>query len=453
MASDQALVKTIETTSVIGPGASQLEFEWNGSQDPPREGVAPRGIYLFRWEVGGAGPTMDYDQDKSAAMTFGAPPTTLLLNAADGEGHVVTFGRTLTDSFGADASACVARVYERWSLREACAAPLPTGLGYQDATFAVPPASQLGVDDALAGLGEWVYLCAPVDGNAARDRAHRNRTVLQRNQRRRERALLTWGGTYVRDPETGAAYLHTEAIADYANALASGGRYALWKVRTYRFVDTAGNPPITPPQIMYAPYGAGAPNGLMRRTVDVAVFCGHGVANGSPFLGRVFKFGCERNASYPKQAFYACADQSTQAHYDELEMPPVGTCRLDGLGPVWNNVANSGTPVQLVVWWGCNTTSTGEGAGLPQVTCSAMGAAYSLGFRTHWSKEEAERFFRRFAKERMWVGDESTVYQGVHHGVRDSGKRVDGGPTDVKWRLYCGFAANGVSRDLYRLPR
>jgi hypothetical protein len=47
--SDQAIVKTIQTTPILGPGASQLEFEWNGSQDPPRMGTAPKGLYLFRW--------------------------------------------------------------------------------------------------------------------------------------------------------------------------------------------------------------------------------------------------------------------------------------------------------------------------------------------------------------------------------------------------------------------
>ncbi|NLH98147.1 MAG: hypothetical protein GX446_01500 [Chthonomonadales bacterium] len=452
-ASDQALVKTIETTPTIGPGVSELEFEWNGSQDPPREGVAPKGIYLFKWEVGGAGPTMDYDQDKSAAMTFGPPPTTLATHVGDEDGEVVTFGRTLNDSYATDASACSVRVYERWTLNEVLTAPLPTSLGYGQATFAVPPASQISVEAALAGLGETVYLCVPIDGDAGKDRGHRNRTVLQQNQRRRQRILLTWGGKYVRDPETGARYLHTESVADAADGIARPGAYADWRVRTDRFEGMAGNPLIRPQEIMYAPYGSGAPYGLIRRAVDVAVFCGHGVANGSPRLGKVFKFGCERNASYPTQAFYACADQSTQDHYDGLEMPPVGTCRLDGLGPAWNNVANTGTPVQLVVWWGCNTTSTFDGDGLPQVTCSSMGAAYSVGFRTEWSGDEGRRFFLKFAQEQMWVGGRSTVYQGVHHGIVAGKKIKQRAPDDTQWRGYCGIKASGVSREFYRLPR
>jgi hypothetical protein len=66
--SDQTPVKTMETTTSVSPGVTELPFTWDGFQDDPQAGIAEPGVYLFQWRVGEAGPAMDADQDKSGTQ-------------------------------------------------------------------------------------------------------------------------------------------------------------------------------------------------------------------------------------------------------------------------------------------------------------------------------------------------------------------------------------------------
>lgn len=459
--SSQTLVKELTQNAAVGNETTEVRFIWDGSQTGTSD-IAPKGVYLFNWEVGPWDYGPDLDTDKSEFMVFGNPATTLAVIAGDSGGQVVTFGRTLTDVYSTAATSCIVRVYERWTLSCRATATMPTDLGYSTVTFRVPPPTPFNVDDVGAGVAEWDYLCVPIDADSAHDKGHRNRAVLQNNNRKPPRILLTYGGAYPRDLESGVGALNTESMADAANDVAGRGGYNLWQVRRDRFVGSNNGARISPDQILYAPYTLGAtncPQGLMRQMVDVAIFCGHGLANGSPRNGTAFKFGTRQDPGYDDTGQFAvCADAAAYQFYAGLTPAWDGEWEADTAGPLWNLVVHTSTPVQLVVWWGCNTTSSWEGAGLPASTCNSLGASYSVGFRTEWSGIQGKTFFHEFAKERMWDGDphgatDGTVYQGVHHGVVAAQRIKEIGSHDIKWRGYCGLTSNGVNRERYRLLR
>jgi len=184
--SDQVLVKTIETTSVIGPGASQLEFEWNGSQDPPREGVAPRGIYLFRWEIGGAGPTMDYDQDKSVLLAVTDTRTTVTGYDDMNGNTTMTDGAVFTEQpTRRNASQAHVRVYDD-DVQELVP---PTLLGTATVASGEPLLWNEVTLSFVTREGYETHLFSARDDRAADDRGHRQRWALQRNQRPFRRRL------------------------------------------------------------------------------------------------------------------------------------------------------------------------------------------------------------------------------------------------------------------------
>ncbi len=181
--SDQALVKTFETTSTIGPGASELEFEWNGSQDPPREGVAPKGIYLFRWEIGGAGPTMDYDQDKSALMLITQTSSALTdfydeetdMNHMNDSCVVVDYGSPLRNP-----SAGFVKVYDG----DLNALTAPTNLSLVSNPPGTPEPVWSDATVAMVVAQTEYHLFSVCDDHAGSDRAHRSRWCLQMNSKK-----------------------------------------------------------------------------------------------------------------------------------------------------------------------------------------------------------------------------------------------------------------------------
>jgi len=180
--SDQTPVKTFETTVAIGPGVTELSFTWDGSQDAPLVGVAERGVYLFQWQVGGAGPTMDGDQDKST-LTRIVQTRSELTGAYDEE----------TDTNG---------------LRDGCVvedsgnpltAPLEGRIRVFDGDLNViadtsisnPVANPPNTRDPVWSEAIFDMVIAEIefhvfsvrDGHSRSDRAHRSRWCLQKNAR------------------------------------------------------------------------------------------------------------------------------------------------------------------------------------------------------------------------------------------------------------------------------
>ena len=44
-----------------------------------------KGVYLFKWEVGGMGSFEDYDTDKSTWLSFAQPPCSMTLQQCHGQ--------------------------------------------------------------------------------------------------------------------------------------------------------------------------------------------------------------------------------------------------------------------------------------------------------------------------------------------------------------------------------
>lgn len=180
--SDQTLVKTMQQMLVVGPGSVPVQFAWDGSQDPPAVGIAPKGVYLFRWTLGGMGQTPPAtDSDKSALL--GVTQTSFRALAFEREsGRMTLQGRyVLTDGAPRrDASEAQMRIYGP-DLALA-AGPAPGSVLTNVEGEPVPTWDTAELQARLTDPGAYVFLFAARDGHDSEDRAHRQRWALQRNQ-------------------------------------------------------------------------------------------------------------------------------------------------------------------------------------------------------------------------------------------------------------------------------
>lgn len=175
--SDQTLVKTMQQMLVVGPGSVPVQFAWDGSQDPPAVGIAPKGIYLFTWTVGGIGqtpPTTDSDKSTFLMVTTTEPEAELVSD--DGTTAVYNVSYTLTSAPSRSATEGKIDVYDpeldlhnTTALEAADLTP-----GAHAVVLTVPSPERAGA---------YVFLISANDDHDDKDRAHRIRWALQHNQR------------------------------------------------------------------------------------------------------------------------------------------------------------------------------------------------------------------------------------------------------------------------------
>jgi len=172
--SDQTPVKTFETTVAIGPGVTELPFTWDGTQDAPLGGIAEPGVYLFQWQVGAAGPTMDADQDKSSGLV--CDPLGAEAELVSDDGGLVTYrvryALTSTASLGASLGTVTVFDPSLAIIRERTLASDELTLGSHDVLVALPPPDK---------AARYCFLVAARDGLSGGDRSHRQRWALQCN--------------------------------------------------------------------------------------------------------------------------------------------------------------------------------------------------------------------------------------------------------------------------------
>jgi hypothetical protein len=111
----QALVKTVALDRALAPGTNSITYNWDGSQDPPRQGIAPKGVYLFKWTVGHSGGEEDYDCEKSSFLTISTPnPQSDAVSVIDSNPTNWYFrvAYTLTEGTGKAAKSGEVRLYD-----------------------------------------------------------------------------------------------------------------------------------------------------------------------------------------------------------------------------------------------------------------------------------------------------------------------------------------------------
>ncbi len=181
--SDQTRVKTFETTVAIGPGVTELPFTWDGTQDATLEGIAEPGVYLFQWQVGSAGPTMDADQDKSALTQIVQTRSELTGTYDDA-----------TDANGIR-DGCVVEDHGNpvTTPQEGCVRVFDGDLNViADTALANPVANPPNASEPIWSEANFdmviaeseCHLFAVRDGHTRTDRAHRSRWCLQMNDRK-----------------------------------------------------------------------------------------------------------------------------------------------------------------------------------------------------------------------------------------------------------------------------
>ncbi len=179
--SDQTPVKTIETSTVIGPGAAELPFTWDGSQDPPLEGTPEPGVYLFTWQVGGPGPTMDADQDKSAQLHVTETHTEIVSYDEQTDLVGVLAKCVFVDDVGPVQDAAEARLTTYGPALTVIAGPLSVPPAVNSASASPPIWNPVTINIPLEDEGQYTHLISARDSCWSEDRSHLNRWALQRN--------------------------------------------------------------------------------------------------------------------------------------------------------------------------------------------------------------------------------------------------------------------------------
>ena len=440
----QNVVKVLTQTLSVGGAATPASFTWDGTttnasgQSVP----APKGIYLFQFEVGTQGS--DYDTDKSQTLSFGVPATTLSLQVqpSNATGQSALLGYNLSDLYNVSPTGCKLDVYQNWDDTDLYDSSLTASLGQNSANFQVPaPTSQPAPHDIFQGT-KLIYLVSPQDGDATHDKGGRNRYALQHNTQQKRYTLLVWGGWYgTGDNRLGSPSPHeTVSIAQAAAGVAKKLNYNLWDA------STSSTQAVSPDEILDHSISAGvssngdqAPYGLLNRCIDVAIFCGHGPP--ASMAGSVFQFGLNSSNSNriysPGDSFLVTDGPATQNEFDAFqgELPSGNPTLWDitSLGPIWtsNNHVN-GQPVLLIFWAGCNTAGPpipGHGprsaTGLPLDSVN-NGALCSIGLRTNWNVNVEATFFNLWSNTSSRYSMQGpasagfTVYQALHHAVHDT---------------------------------
>jgi hypothetical protein len=172
----QNLVKTYTQWQAVGIGPTQLSYVWDGSTNYGPPGTkAIRGLYLFRWEVGGPPSMPDYDCDKSTYLNITSTVSDAELVSSDGSTAVYSVRYTLTSAGGRSGSLGHIDVYGPALALEATHVLQPVDMtpGDHTVTFAIP---------CPPCAGDRTFLVSVRDGHADTDRAHRLRWALQHNQ-------------------------------------------------------------------------------------------------------------------------------------------------------------------------------------------------------------------------------------------------------------------------------
>ncbi|MCC6730933.1 MAG: hypothetical protein IT208_16520, partial [Chthonomonadales bacterium] len=183
--SDQTLVKTMQQMLVVGPGSVPVQFAWDGSQDPPAVGIAPKRVYLFRWTLGGIGQTPPTtDSDKSAllgitpASVGGQAVPVLRYGGVDGDSVLVHVSYHLS-ARGLPDEAHIRLYGPDLALRRTFPLGAPDVEAGSHATGGDNAPVRLEVPRTdLAMLGEYTFLISIRDSAVASDRGHRNRWAL-----------------------------------------------------------------------------------------------------------------------------------------------------------------------------------------------------------------------------------------------------------------------------------
>ena len=173
---EQNLVKTFTQWQPVGIGTTPLSYVWDGSTNwGPPGSKAIKGVYLFRWEVGGPPSMPDYDCDKSAFATVTTPGTLVDRDPVDDSTSQWTCLYTLASTSQRPASEGHIDAYNvdltPWHTHEL----LPT-----DLTAASHSVSYQTQDPQLAVP---VWLISARDGHADLDKGHRRRWALQHNDK------------------------------------------------------------------------------------------------------------------------------------------------------------------------------------------------------------------------------------------------------------------------------
>lgn len=180
--SSQTLVKTMQQTVPVGMGATTVSFTWDGTQDISPPGPAPKGLYLFRFEVGTGASFGDIDSDKAGFLSV-TQTRTELTDAYDEttEQNTLKDGCVLTDSAApkADASEANLRVYGT-DLAQ-IAGPITLGVTTNAAGAAMPIWNEATYP--LVIQEEETHLFSARDSHADADKGHRQRWALQNNQK------------------------------------------------------------------------------------------------------------------------------------------------------------------------------------------------------------------------------------------------------------------------------
>ncbi len=177
--SAQNLMKTFQQSLPIGPSTS-VSFQWDGSMDTPflfgsPVFLAPKGIYLFQWDVGGVNidTSVDSDAEKSAFLHVS---TTGIADEVSDDGAMAVYNVSyrLDDSNGKPALAGKIDVYDP-SLQIVFSRPFAQNelaLGEHGVRMEMPSPK----------YGVFRFLVTAQDHDDVADKGHRNRYALQHNQ-------------------------------------------------------------------------------------------------------------------------------------------------------------------------------------------------------------------------------------------------------------------------------
>jgi hypothetical protein len=180
--SSQTLVKTMQQTIRVD-GSTDAPFVWDGSQDYPLTGIAPKGVYLFKFDAGPPGHAPgDLDCDKSSLLQITQTRSELTGDYNDAtDENTIKDGCVLTDSGNPRASASEANVRVYGMDLAMIAGPITLGT-----TTNAPGEPNPVWNEATFPLviqQEETHLFSVRDDHAAQDKGHRQRWALQNNQK------------------------------------------------------------------------------------------------------------------------------------------------------------------------------------------------------------------------------------------------------------------------------
>jgi hypothetical protein len=183
--SGQGAVKTLQQTIRVD-GSTDASFVWDGSQDYPLTGVAPKGVYLFKFDAGPPGHApADLDCDKSTYLTITTPTGEAELVSDDGTTAVYNVSYTLTSTENRPASSGKIDVFDP-ALNVHYTKALETSdlLPGQHTVTVTMPSPQIA--------GTYVFLVSARDNHADRDKGHRQRWALQHNDKAEMPATIAY---------------------------------------------------------------------------------------------------------------------------------------------------------------------------------------------------------------------------------------------------------------------